>query len=45
MLTTSKRLDEKELTKQQKANLITTWSSLVVKKVGDRFHDNFKACL
>jgi hypothetical protein len=45
MLTTTKRLDEKELAKQQKANLIATWSSLAVKVVGDIFHYNFKACL
>jgi hypothetical protein len=36
---------ERKLVKQQWTNFITTWSSLVVKKVGDRFHSNFKAGL
>jgi hypothetical protein len=35
MLIASKKLAKKELIKQQWANFIATWSSLVVKEVGD----------
>jgi hypothetical protein len=42
MLIASKKLAKKELIKQQWANFIATWSSLVVKEVGDKFHSNFK---
>jgi hypothetical protein len=31
-----------ELTKQQQANFIATWSSTIFKDVGDKFHHNFK---
>jgi hypothetical protein len=34
---------KKELVKQQWANFIATWSSLVIKEEGDKFHHNFKA--
>ncbi len=40
-LTTIERLVERELAKQQ-ANFIATWSSIVVRKVGDIINLNFK---
>ncbi len=33
---------KKELTKQQQINFIITWSSLEVRKAGNKFHRNFK---
>jgi hypothetical protein len=31
--------------KQQQANFIATWASLAIRKVGNRFHYNFKVGL
>jgi hypothetical protein len=45
MLTIAKRLVEKELVKQQRTNFIATWSSSIMKEVGDIFHYNFKVGL
>jgi len=45
MLIATKKLFARELVKQQQANFIATWSSSIVKKVGDKFHSNFKAGL
>jgi hypothetical protein len=41
MLTVVERLAERELIKQR-ANFIVAWSSSTIKKVGYRFHYNFK---
>ncbi len=40
----TKEMAEKKLVKQQ-ANFIIAWSSLVTRKVGRKFHYNFKASL
>jgi hypothetical protein len=39
------KLAKRKLVKQQLANFIATWSSSIVKEVGDKFHSNFKAGL
>jgi hypothetical protein len=44
-MTTAERLVERQLVKQQRIHFITTWSSSIVRKVGDKFHYNFKASL
>jgi hypothetical protein len=36
------RTTKKELTKQHRANFILTWSSTLIKEIGDIFHHNFK---
>jgi len=42
-MTVVKRLVKKKLVKQQRANFIVAWSSSIVRKVGNKFHYNFKA--
>jgi hypothetical protein len=43
MLTIAKILVEREIVKQQRANLIAAWSSSTVIEARNRFHCNFKA--
>ncbi len=43
MLITIEKLVKKNFVKQQQTNFITTWSSSIVRKVGDLFRYNFKA--
>ncbi len=38
----AKRLVEKKLRKQERVNFILAWSSSIVRKVGNKFHYNFK---
>ncbi len=45
MLIVAKKLAKRELVKQQRANFIVAWSSLVIREVVDIFHYNFNASL
>ncbi len=45
MLIVVEKLVERELVKKQQANFIVTWSSSTIRKVGDKFHCNFKASM
>jgi hypothetical protein len=36
------RIAKNELIKQHRANFILTWSSTLIREIGDRFHHNFK---
>ncbi len=45
MLTTTEKLVEKELVKQQQVHFITIQSSSTVKEVRDKFHSILKASL
>jgi hypothetical protein len=45
VVTTNKRLVERQLVNQQQVNFNATWSSSIIRKVGNKFHYNFKASL
>jgi hypothetical protein len=45
LLTATEKLVERELVKQQWADFIAAWSSSTVRKVGYKFHSNFKVGL